>query len=151
MELEIKLKDAIQLRDDIVNSLKENRKKILDKSTNNDKKTIDELTLYQTQLSEDLINIKDKINKKNTELGINKLIYSLSERRELIITYDKLISNMKHLSSTESQEVIKSYTESINRLKEKKKQIEDRLEEINDEYKINVEIYSGIEPIKKLN
>lgn len=151
MELEIKLKDAIQLKDDIVNSLKENRKKILDESTKGYKKTVDKLTLYQTQLSEDLINIKNEINRKNTELGINKLIYSLSERRELIITYDKLINNVKYLSSTESQEIIKSYTESINRLKEKKEEIENKLEEINNEYKINIEIYSGIEQIKKLN
>jgi len=151
MEIEIQLNQAINLKEELIQKLKDNRKKILNNSNKN-KNMLDELTFYQTQLSEDLITVKKAINNKNHELGIDGLIYTLSECRELIITYNKLLDSSL-LSENEKQkdEIIKSYSKSIKNLNNKKYKIENTLDKLNKENNIKVNIYSDIDKIKKIN
>jgi len=155
MKLELTLNSSIKVKKEIIQKLKNNRKNILNKINNNEEKEeIDKLTLYQTELSEDLINIKDALIRKNIELGINKLIYTLSECKELIITYEKLInSTYKKEKKQEEQDksLIESYQSSIDKLKDKVNRIETKLEEINSTYTIEIELYSDSTEIEKIN
>src|SRR6056297_2160840 len=145
MKLDLKLKEALDYQKILINELKKKRryiKNICDNS-NLDKQELNNEVLESLKMSQDLITIKSKLRQANVEHSIDPLVYTLSETKELLITYN----NILNLCKDKDKDLEESYKKSITNLRNKISNIEDKLKEKNNEATIEIDFKSDIHAI----
>lgn len=135
-EIALSLKELLSKKVEIVDTLKQNQKNIINSNKNSANKTlIQELLEEQIKLRHNLILIKNAIQSTNTTYGVDLKIYELTELTQELLMYSKLSTNVKKEVLTD--EII---SEKIKDLKSKILSMQQELETFNTETFVSINL-----------